>query len=412
MFALSGNGANVQEPRRARRSQEELPYLWVSGVIGAVSLGAAAVHNGRVHAFLTITAGQQAGASLPLDPAKKTRIGRGAECTLMLTDALCSRVHAVISYDEQAWRVCDAQSRNGTFLDGQKVEQAALVDGHRLRVGSTEFVFHESDQPPTLGPLIGPKITQTLIKDTRVGQPTGNSVALAAAADSDQARELLLLYQLSLRALGSRDAHELMRVALDVLRERTGASAVGYLESDEGVLIPKLVVPENPAAPLALSEPLTRLVCEEGHAVWIANQQAAADDVRHHADALCVPLIGVPTNEQRPSPATLGALYVYLEQGRFRQSHFDFAISVANVAALMLARLRDEQRLRAETERSAAAAPDRAVAFESLRLDEWEQHLIREALSRAGGSVPEAARLLGLSRATLYRKLEEYDIGR
>jgi transcriptional regulator of acetoin/glycerol metabolism len=48
----------------------------------------------------------------------------------------------------------------------------------------------------------------------------------------------------------------------------------------------------------------------------------------------------------------------------------------------------------------------------SLRLDAWEQKLIREALARAGGNVPEAAKLLGVGRATLYRKIEEYGIQR
>lgn len=371
-----------------------------------------------MHAFLTITAGRQAGASLPLDPAKKTRLGRGAECTLMLSDALCSRVHAVVSYEEPAWWVRDAQSRNGTFVNGQRVEQATLGDGHRLRVGATEFVFHECEQPPTVGPLVGPKITQTLIKDTRVGQPASESVALAAAGESEQSQELLSLYQLCLRALGSQDAGDLMRVSLDLLRERTGASAVGFLESDHGQLTPKLVVPETPPTPIVLSEPLTKLVCEEGHAVWIANQQAGADDVRHYADALCVPLVAPRPAEAEQAPVALGALYVYLEDGRFRQSHFDFAISVANVAVLVLVRLRDEERLQAEIERlktpphNADVSPGAPAPGQSLRLDEWEQRLIREALARAEGSVPEAARLLGLSRATLYRKLEEYGIGR
>jgi Nif-specific regulatory protein len=48
----------------------------------------------------------------------------------------------------------------------------------------------------------------------------------------------------------------------------------------------------------------------------------------------------------------------------------------------------------------------------SLRIDEWERKLIRDALKRTGGRVPEAARLLGLGRATLYRKIEEYGIER
>lgn len=49
---------------------------------------------------------------------------------------------------------------------------------------------------------------------------------------------------------------------------------------------------------------------------------------------------------------------------------------------------------------------------ESLRLDVWEERLIREALQRTDNNVVEATKLLGVSRATLYRKLEQYSIER
>lgn len=50
--------------------------------------------------------------------------------------------------------------------------------------------------------------------------------------------------------------------------------------------------------------------------------------------------------------------------------------------------------------------------LDTLRIDEWEQRLIRKALKRTSGNVPEAARLLGVSRATAYRKITEYNIER
>ena len=50
--------------------------------------------------------------------------------------------------------------------------------------------------------------------------------------------------------------------------------------------------------------------------------------------------------------------------------------------------------------------------MESLRIDYWERKLIEEALNRTSGNVPDAAKLLGIGRATLYRKLEEYGIDR
>lgn len=50
--------------------------------------------------------------------------------------------------------------------------------------------------------------------------------------------------------------------------------------------------------------------------------------------------------------------------------------------------------------------------LESLEIDHWERKLIREALARTRNSVPKAAELLGVSRATLYRKIDEYSISR
>lgn len=50
--------------------------------------------------------------------------------------------------------------------------------------------------------------------------------------------------------------------------------------------------------------------------------------------------------------------------------------------------------------------------LETLELQVWERRLIAEALRRTDGNIPEAAKLLGIGRATLYRKVDEYGIAR
>jgi DNA-binding NtrC family response regulator len=50
--------------------------------------------------------------------------------------------------------------------------------------------------------------------------------------------------------------------------------------------------------------------------------------------------------------------------------------------------------------------------LDSLNIEHWEQKLIREALRRTRGNINEATDLLGISRATMYRKLETYQINR
>ena len=54
----------------------------------------------------------------------------------------------------------------------------------------------------------------------------------------------------------------------------------------------------------------------------------------------------------------------------------------------------------------AGAPPD------SLALDALERHHILKVLEYAKGNKTEAARLLGIGIATLYRKIDEYGIGR
>jgi transcriptional regulator with GAF, ATPase, and Fis domain len=50
--------------------------------------------------------------------------------------------------------------------------------------------------------------------------------------------------------------------------------------------------------------------------------------------------------------------------------------------------------------------------LETLSIAHWEKKLISEALKRTSGAVPDAAKMLGISRATLYRKIDEYNISR
>jgi two-component system response regulator HydG len=51
-------------------------------------------------------------------------------------------------------------------------------------------------------------------------------------------------------------------------------------------------------------------------------------------------------------------------------------------------------------------------SLDTLQMDVWEKKLILEALRRSDGNVPDAAKLLAIGRATLYRKIELYGIER
>jgi len=64
-----------------------------------------------------------------------------------LDDLQLSRVHFRVVYDGRAerHRVGDAGSRNGTFVDGSRIESAILRPGMVLRAGETVFVYADED---------------------------------------------------------------------------------------------------------------------------------------------------------------------------------------------------------------------------------------------------------------------------
>lgn len=79
------------------------------------------------------------GAAYPLVRAV-TRLGRGTDVDIRVDDPGVSRTHCEIVLGTPAI-VRDLGSTNGTYVDGSRVGQAALVDGSRVQLGSTTLVY-------------------------------------------------------------------------------------------------------------------------------------------------------------------------------------------------------------------------------------------------------------------------------
>jgi Nif-specific regulatory protein len=310
----------------------------------------------NLYAYLTLLTGNRAGTNFPLDASRETSIGRGTDCHISLPDPLCSRVHAVLERQDGVWTVRDAGSRNGTSVNGQKVDEATVVDGNTLRVGGTEFQFHESEEPPT-AKGDDPQVMQTIVQDMPIAVQQSHEDALAGLPSTEQVKELMLLYQLCIKLLGCGDPNRVVMIALDLLKKRTGAAVVGFLSvNDEGGLQPKVVIPQEAAGRVSLNQSLTELVSRQGHAVWIANQatEKSTQQLGHFADGVCAPLVRRTVEGER---TTLGAIHVYLQAGRFRQSDFDFIISVANLVAIALVRALELTALQTDYQRLVEKSP-------------------------------------------------------
>lgn len=84
-------------------------------------------------------------------------IGRADHCDVQLMTRIVSGVHARVSFTRDQWRVQDLDSRNGTFLNGERVQHAQLQGKVALQLGSGGPVLDVSvgqslgDSKPSVG---------------------------------------------------------------------------------------------------------------------------------------------------------------------------------------------------------------------------------------------------------------------
>ncbi len=72
------------------------------------------------------------------------RLGRSPELEVVFSESESgvSRHHATILHEEGNWFVEDAGSRNGTYVNGEKIDKSPLKDGDRIDLGPFLLRFH------------------------------------------------------------------------------------------------------------------------------------------------------------------------------------------------------------------------------------------------------------------------------
>jgi len=98
---------------------------------------------------LEILDGDHAGETVPLDQGRVT-LGRRPECTVTLSDEKVSGTHAEVVFEDGRHVLRDLGSRNGTFLDGRKVDEVILTEFDTFHVGRLRVQFKEAGAEPGL----------------------------------------------------------------------------------------------------------------------------------------------------------------------------------------------------------------------------------------------------------------------
>ncbi|OBK94311.1 hypothetical protein A5646_27110 [Mycobacterium sp. 1245499.0] len=79
----------------------------------------------------------------PPPQARGASIGRALNNDIVIHDVLASRHHAFLTPTPTGAEIRDANSSNGTFVNGVKVGSAALSDGDVVTIGNVDLVFHD-----------------------------------------------------------------------------------------------------------------------------------------------------------------------------------------------------------------------------------------------------------------------------
>ncbi len=300
--------------------------------------------------------------------SKAVALGRENSNPIRIHDTEVSRRHAEVREVDNAFRIVDLGSANGTYLNGQPVvEQAELKSGDRVQLGQTVMLFSDSQSVVTdrelaervnmLGPA-SPDDRSAILKSIPVGEGSRVLHAPPGAAGwlGERLGNLSVMYKATQAISHVLDTDTLLPQILELVFDSIGADRGAILLKDESAkLIPKAVRWRGDADPdekLTISRTIVDHVLSEGQGVITSD---APTDTRFGPaqsivdygirEAICVPVQG--------RHVTLGVLYADIQsssppvfaadgtplppaRGQFSQDHLMLMVAIGHQAGLAI----------------------------------------------------------------------------
>jgi pSer/pThr/pTyr-binding forkhead associated (FHA) protein len=85
-------------------------------------------------------------------PDSTTVIGRRGDCDLCIPLKTVSRRHCQLNQDKETINIRDLGSRSGTFLNGKRIDEAAVKAGDYIRIGPLIFGLQINGRPENIVP--------------------------------------------------------------------------------------------------------------------------------------------------------------------------------------------------------------------------------------------------------------------
>ena len=128
-----GSGPEPTEPSEAGDKSEQLSTA-DQAAVDALPTGSA---------LLVVRRGPNAGSRFLLD-SESTTAGRHPSSDIFLDDVTVSRRHAEFVRVPEGFAVRDVGSLNGTYVNRERIDEAALAGGDEVQVGKYRLVFYPS----------------------------------------------------------------------------------------------------------------------------------------------------------------------------------------------------------------------------------------------------------------------------
>lgn len=133
-------------------------------------------------ARLVVVSGAEKGREFELGNSQT--IGRLSSNNIALKDTRLSRQHTRISLQGDSWWVEDLESKNGTFLNGVRIDRSRLEDNEEIRIGETYFVFLADASPESSAPLVDSRLNpdDVYARQTATSKQGADSVELGTTS--------------------------------------------------------------------------------------------------------------------------------------------------------------------------------------------------------------------------------------
>ena len=141
-----------------------------------------------MNVFIEIVSGPEKGRTLQLSDNQVLRVGRGKKSDVALSlDKSISSLHFSLECAGQTCRIKDLNSRNGTFLNGRRVTEAALKTGDEIRAGHTICIIsiHDVSLSSSSAVRIGVSVEQPISSDQTIALTIAPTVPLATLDQPD-----------------------------------------------------------------------------------------------------------------------------------------------------------------------------------------------------------------------------------